>query len=280
MNRGVDRQAVYLTDADRREFLRLLGEAHERYEVETLAYCLMDNHFHLLCREISGGLSEAMQHLGSVYTRHTNARVGRDGPLFRGRFHSIPVETDPYLLWVSRYIHRNPLDLPGVRNIARYRWSSYPAYLGKRRPDEFLNTNLLLEYFDQDPTRLARFTGGVTEPGPWNAIPRVATRTEATVAELVEIVECALALDDLRHGNGDDPPNQWLTRTVLVLLAHWLPAGGLRTSLVELLDLGSGRTAYEALRRAEQRRSRIASVDRSLTLVQRYVCLDALAAAV
>ncbi|WP_395159643.1 transposase [Ilumatobacter sp.] len=76
---------------------------------EVLAYCLMDNHFHLLLHCQSGGLSDAMQRLGSAYTRHVNDRVGRDGPLFRGRFHSRLIGDVRYLANVVRYIHRNAL---------------------------------------------------------------------------------------------------------------------------------------------------------------------------
>jgi REP element-mobilizing transposase RayT len=100
MNRGVDHQQIFFADADRVEFGRLLGEIHTKWGVETLAYCLMDNHYHLILHTPDGGLSEAMQYLGVVYTRHTNDRVGRDGPICRGRFASMLVTTDSYLLGV------------------------------------------------------------------------------------------------------------------------------------------------------------------------------------
>jgi putative transposase len=111
MNRGIDRQPVFFADADGVKFGRRLAEVHERFGVETLAYCLMPNHYHLLIRLPGGGLAAAIHHLGSLYTRNTNDRTGRDGPLFRGRYHSIRVDTDEYLLWAARYIHRNPLAL-------------------------------------------------------------------------------------------------------------------------------------------------------------------------
>ena len=78
--------------------------------VATLAYCLMGNHVHLVLHAPDGALPEAMHHLTSVYSRHVNDRLARDGPLVRGRFHSIPVESDLQLLTVTRYVHRNPLD--------------------------------------------------------------------------------------------------------------------------------------------------------------------------
>ena len=133
MNRGVNRQLVFFSDADRVEFGRVLAEMHQRFGVETLAYCLMPNHYHLVLRCPDGGLSDAMQHVGSTYTRRTNTRVGRDGPLFRGRFHAIHVADDVYLKWVVRYIHRNAVDIAGIQGCEDYRWSSYRSYLGLRR---------------------------------------------------------------------------------------------------------------------------------------------------
>lgn len=158
MNRGVDHQQVFFADADRVEFGRRLADIHALFGVQTLAYCLMDNHDHLILRTPDGGLSTAMQHLGLVYTRHTNDRIGRDGPLFRGRFTSFAVTTDNYLIQAARYIHRNPLDVDGITAPGAYRWSSYRTFLGLRRRPDFLDTSWVLGLHGDDPARLARFT--------------------------------------------------------------------------------------------------------------------------
>lgn len=128
-NRGADRRNVFNGSVDRTEFLELLGELGERYEIEVHAYCLMGNHFHLLLRTPQPTLHKLMQVLISCYTRRFNKRCGRDGPLFRGRYRSSLVETDSYMLGASRYIHRNPLEF-GYRRLARFPWSSYGPYLG------------------------------------------------------------------------------------------------------------------------------------------------------
>lgn len=118
----------------------------------------MGNHYHLLLRDPRNDLPAAMQAFGSQFVRHTNDRIGRDEPMFRGRFLSIPVTTEEYLTWVTRYIHRNPLAIAGVRAADEYRWSSYRTYLGHRRAPRYVNTDLVSELFDHDASALARFT--------------------------------------------------------------------------------------------------------------------------
>ena len=109
MNRGVDRQPIFLHDAHRESFLSLLSDISRSYQVEIHAYCLMNNHYHLLVRTPLGNISRAMRHLNGVYTQRFNSMEKRDGSLFRGRFKAILVEADEYLLRLSRYIHLNPV---------------------------------------------------------------------------------------------------------------------------------------------------------------------------
>jgi putative transposase len=214
MNRGVNRQAVFFDDDDRIEFGRRLAEAYEMQGITTLAYCLMDNHYHLLLRSNDGKLSEAMQRLGSLYTLRTNRRVGRDGPLFRGRFHSISVTNESYLLTALRYIHRNALDLPDVRSIEQYRWSSVRAYFGLRTAPQFLDVEVVRDLFGGDISRIAEFHGSAD----WG--DAFADRTESANSEtLFRLVQLAAAEDDLRFGLDDRLP-QRLERSVAVLLAH------------------------------------------------------------
>jgi REP element-mobilizing transposase RayT len=132
MNRGVDHGRVFFDDSDRIEMGSRFADIHDRFGVVVLAYCLMDNHYHCVLQCPNGGLSEAMQRLGSLYTRHVNDRLGRDGPLFRGRFASRQIADGPYLLAACRYVHRNPLVIEGIDDPADYRWSSHRTYLGLR----------------------------------------------------------------------------------------------------------------------------------------------------
>ena len=130
MNRGSGRQQIFQGVKYYEYFLHCLEQAHKRFALETHAYCLMGNHYHLLVRTPRGNLSRAMRHINGVYTQYYNYLKNTDGPLFRGRYKAINLEASSYLLEVSRYIHRNPVETkkPLVIELEKYRWSSYPAY--------------------------------------------------------------------------------------------------------------------------------------------------------
>ena len=143
MNRGAGQREIFASDEQRQGFLDLLGDARERFGVETHAFCLMGNHYHLLLHTPQANLSRAMRHIDGVYTQRYNRAVGSDGPLFRGRFRSIVVDADAYLLAVSRYIHRNPAAAGLVAEPIDYPWSSYPAYVGRAAAPPWLERDVV-----------------------------------------------------------------------------------------------------------------------------------------
>jgi REP element-mobilizing transposase RayT len=154
MNRGAARRDVFHAVRDGRQFLRLVGEGVAMSTVEVHAYCLMSNHFHLLLHCPEGGLSAFMHRLGSMYTRYVNTRLASDGAIFRGRYHSILVDSPEYRLCAGRYIHRNPSDLGREVVLDRYPWSSYAAYVGARPVPTWLTTaNLLAMYGSAEAMR-------------------------------------------------------------------------------------------------------------------------------
>ena len=115
-----------------RDFTRLLGRferIYERYGVLIHAYVLMTNHYHLLLETPRGNLSAALHDLNTAYTNYFNRRHDRVGHLFQGRYRSILVDKDNYLLELSRYIHLNPVRARMVKRPDAYRWSSYSSYL-------------------------------------------------------------------------------------------------------------------------------------------------------
>jgi len=143
MNRGRGRQFIFHDNRYNQAFLTTLGEAKKRFDCIIHAYCLMSNHYHLLIETPKANLGRIMRHINGVYTQRYNKLKCTDGPLFRGRYKAILVEKDEYLLQLSRYIHRNPIDMktPLVNDLADYIWSSYPAFTNKTKAPDWLETN-------------------------------------------------------------------------------------------------------------------------------------------
>ena len=150
LSRGNNQQAIFLSDQDRNTFLQTLARLSERFEVDIIAFVLMENHYHLLLRTNRPNLSKSMQWLGTTYTTIFNLRHSRKGHLFQGRFKSILVENEAYLMQLSCYIHRNPLRAGIVGRLLDYPWSSYPAYAYNRRCPVWLETDLILSRFGTD----------------------------------------------------------------------------------------------------------------------------------
>jgi len=155
INRGLSRKKIFINDKGYQIFLEIMEEACQRFGVIVHAYCLMDNHYHLLLQTPKGNLSKFMQRVSSRYTQRFNKFTDGDGPLFRGRFKSMLIEDDPYLLVLSRYIHRNPANF--IDNLSSYKWSSYPAYLGEVNCPSWLDVKFSLGLFDMDKKKYKKF---------------------------------------------------------------------------------------------------------------------------
>ncbi len=128
--RGNARQEIFLDDQDRRAFLGLLGREVEQQRWRCHAYCLMDNHYHLLVETPEGRLAGGMRRLNGVYTQGFNRRHERVGHLFQGRYRSIVVDQESYLLELSRYVVLNPVRAGMVKRVEEWAWSSYRATAG------------------------------------------------------------------------------------------------------------------------------------------------------
>ena len=120
MNRGRRGEAVFEDGDDYQSFVQLIKESVEMWNVRIAAYCLMPNHYHLLIQTPDANLSRCMRHIDGVYTQRFNRAHDCDGPLFRGRYNSILVDEDSYLLELVRYIHRNPIRLGLVDRVEAF----------------------------------------------------------------------------------------------------------------------------------------------------------------
>ncbi|MBW2056862.1 MAG: transposase, partial [Deltaproteobacteria bacterium] len=126
-SRGNARLPVFDDDFDRRAFLTILEDVVKRYNWLCHAYCLMENHYHLVLQTVDANLSLGMRYLNGVYTQRFNRRHHRAGHVFQGRFKSILVEQESYLLELCRYVVLNPVRAGMVKHPAAYGWSSYRA---------------------------------------------------------------------------------------------------------------------------------------------------------
>ena len=157
--RGNERKSIFLDTQDYETFLEKLSRSLNIYNVSLLAYACMQNHFHLLITTPDGNLSEFMRHFNISYTSAFNRRHNRVGHLYQGRYKAFLIDSDNYLLAVSRYIHLNPIRIKAFsdktfkekwRALTEDKNSSLPGYLsvGKRR--DFVNYAPVLSYVGGD----------------------------------------------------------------------------------------------------------------------------------
>lgn len=170
-SRGNARAAIFLDDDDRTAFLNVLSEVIRHSGWLCHAYCLMDNHYHLLIETPNGNLARGMRQLNGIYTQRFNRRHNRVGHIFQGRYKAIIVERDNYLLELSRYIVLNPFRAGTAKEISSYRWSSYRAMSGLDAAPDWLNIAWILGQFGQDVDSQQRFAEFVEEgkhrSSPW-----------------------------------------------------------------------------------------------------------------
>ncbi|RAP56166.1 transposase [Oleiagrimonas sp. MCCC 1A03011] len=131
VQRGNNRLPCFLDDTDRRRYLTQLREALLGTDCALHAYVLMDNHVHMLVTPPRKGcIARMMQKLGRQYVGLFNARHGRTGSLWEGRYKSCLVDSEDYVLRCHRYIDLNPIRARMIDDPAAYRWSSCPAHCG------------------------------------------------------------------------------------------------------------------------------------------------------
>ncbi len=145
--RGINKQPIFIDDEDNRVFLMKLLAYKKNGAYEIYAYCLMNNHIHLLMKEGNESLGTAFRRIGASYVYWYNWKYDRIGHLFQDRYRSETVETDDYFLTVMRYIHQNPVKAGMVDEVQTYPWSSYREYTGK---PALCDTGFALKMFSKD----------------------------------------------------------------------------------------------------------------------------------
>lgn len=151
-SRGNARADIFINDTDRENFLGVTGKVVTRYNWLCHAYCLMDNHYHLLIETPDGNLSQGMRQLNGIYTQTFNRRHGRVGHIFQGRFKAVIVEKESHLLELCRYVILNPVRAGMVTDPLKWRWSSYRFTGGVAKNEPYLTTEWILSQFDKSKT--------------------------------------------------------------------------------------------------------------------------------
>lgn len=174
-SRGNARKKIYSDDQDRENFLGVLGTILKRYNWLCHAYCLMDNHYHLLIETPDANLSIGMRQLNGVYTQLYNRSHGRPGHIFQGRYKAILVDKDNYLLELCRYVVLNPVRAKLVELPEHWKWSSYTATAGLKRAPEYLSVDWILGVFGTNrktaQNQYRKFVKeGINRKSPWGEL--------------------------------------------------------------------------------------------------------------
>ena len=170
-SRGDRQEPIFLDDGDRRRFLDLLGKEIQQQGWLCYAYCLMDNHYHLLIETPQPNLVRGMRRLNGVYTQGFNRRRKKSGHVFQGRYKSILVDKDNYLLELCRYIVLNPVRAKMVKAPGDWGWSSYRATVGELATPKWLGVGEVLSWFSGRRSNYRKFVMvGIGEDTVWEGL--------------------------------------------------------------------------------------------------------------
>jgi REP element-mobilizing transposase RayT len=174
-SRGNAKQAIFIDDEDKSRFFDVLSIVVERFNWLCHAYCLMENHYHLLVETPNGNLSRGMRELNGAYTQGFNQRYRRVGHLFQGRYKAIIVEKDNHLLSLCRYVVLNPVRVGLIKKPEQWKWSSYGATIGLVKRLSFLTVDWILSQFGERKMvakeKYRKFVmEGIDKESPWETL--------------------------------------------------------------------------------------------------------------
>lgn len=131
--RGADRQLLFEEESDYQKYLEILKHYKEKYSISLYAYCLMDNHIHLVLNIKLNSLEDIFRKINTCYAVWFNMKYQRTGHLQQGRYHSEPIEDERYFLTAIRYVHQNPLKAGMEKMVGEsYCWNSFYEYVHQK----------------------------------------------------------------------------------------------------------------------------------------------------
>lgn len=167
-SRGDRQEPIFLDDVDRKLFLDLVGKEIKQQGWICYAYCLMDNHYHLLIETPEPNLVRGMRRLNGVYTQAFNRRHRRVGHVFQGRYKAILVDKESYLLELCRYVVLNPVRAKVVKRPEAWPWSSYRFTVGEANSPGWLAVEKVVSLFSRRAAYRRFVAEGLAQPSVWN----------------------------------------------------------------------------------------------------------------
>lgn len=132
MVQGIDKEKIFETEENKKKYIFLLKKYYKKFDIKILAYCVMDNHVHMLLYSNKiQNISNFMRQVNSIYAMYYNKKMQRVGYVYRNRFKSVPMMTKRQLWTCIKYIHMNPVKAGIVKEESDYIYSSYNDYLNK-----------------------------------------------------------------------------------------------------------------------------------------------------
>ncbi|WP_027714335.1 transposase [Desulfuromonas sp. TF] len=194
-SRGNHRQDIFANEEDRDRFLGILAHTVRRHNWFCHAYCLLDNHYHLVIETPDGNLSRGMRQVGAVYTQAYNRRHGKSGHLFQGRYKAVLVERESHLLEVIRYVLLNPVRAGATKMPEAWPWSSYRGICGIEEAHSCLSVDWVLGQFGQERKEAVRrfrnfVRDGMEAGNPFERVKgQIALGGEGFLQELAPLLE-------------------------------------------------------------------------------------------
>lgn len=187
-SRGNARSDIFHSDQDREEFLFILDTVVKRFNWLCHAYCLMDNHYHLLIETPDGNLSLGMRQLNGIYTQKYNYLHGKTGHVFQGRYKAILVDKESYLLELCRYVVLNPVRAKMISKPEEWKWSSYRYTAGIKKAPAYLIPDWIVGHFSKNKAEAQKLyrkfvKEGIYASSPWRELQGQILLVEKTFIE-------------------------------------------------------------------------------------------------
>lgn len=154
ISRGNNKNWIFKSEQDKDKFLEILYK-HAKADLELYAWCVMNNHVHIVLQMPFDKLSIVMGKINFTYSMYYQRQYNHNGHVFQGRFLSEPINTEEYLLQVIKYVHNNPMKAKMINYLGEYQWSSYRWFLKKH--SSRLTIDIMGAYFGNNESDFLRF---------------------------------------------------------------------------------------------------------------------------